>query len=74
MSFAMAPENSFANMVIALQDKGVTCLPQKPVWGCDCTKQSYDALPNLSLNFEGMKPDQQKNLSMPKEAYMMYKK
>lgn len=45
----------------------------QPVWGCDCTKATYEKLPSVKFNFEGMAAGQSKYVEMNKEAYMMYK-
>jgi len=52
MSFAMAPEKSFAKMVISIfQQTGIQCFEHKPVWGCMCDAESYGKLPNLKFDF-----------------------
>lgn len=39
MSFAMAPEKTFAHMVKAIHKQtGIQCFESQPVWGCFCDK------------------------------------
>jgi len=74
MSFAMAPEKTFADMVVAIQKQtGIQCFESQPVWGCMCEQKSYDALPNLRFNMVADESGKSKVVDMPKESYMMHK-
>ena len=74
MSFAMAPEKTFADMVVAIQKQtGIQCFESKPVWGCMCDSKSYDSLPNLRFNMVADESGKSKVMDMPKESYMMHK-
>lgn len=75
MSFAMAPEETFTNMIKSFfKNNGIICFEMQPVWGCKCSEQQYNSLPPLKFNFHGMNSSSKKNVEMPKEAYMMHKK
>jgi len=51
MSFAMAPEKSFAKMVVSIfQQTGIQCFQHQPVWGCMCDAESYAKLPDLKFS------------------------
>ena len=71
MSFAMAPQKSFVNLVKSLYfDHGIQCAQMQPVWGCMCTTDSYNKLPNINFNFvDGS--GKTAYFDMPKESYMM---
>ena len=72
MSFGLAPNRQFVNIVKFLwEDHHIGCKQMQPMWGCLCTKESYNKLPEMSFNFKGLTGT--KDMKMPKEAYMMHR-
>lgn len=73
MSLAMAPEQSFVRILTYLNnDYGVKCQPMRPVWGCECTKESYSKLPSINFNVIANPEGKTFTIDMPKEAYLKY--
>lgn len=74
MSFAMAPKETFVEIVKTLYTKhNVGCFEMRPVWGCECDKERYDKLPAINLSLVSENGKDTKQIQMPKESYMMFK-
>lgn len=72
MSFAMAPQTSFIQLVKALaEDHGITCRKANPVWRCSgATLEKFLALPSIKFTLVGDESGKTKTVELPKHAYM----
>lgn len=72
MSFAMAPQTSFIQLVKSLaEDHGIVCHSAQPVWKCSgASLEKFLALPPIKFNLIGGKDGATKEVELPKHAYM----
>lgn len=52
MNHAMAPEQSFVQLIKGLHELGFHCREASPVWRCMGTQQKYESVPNLEFNLK----------------------
>jgi len=70
MSFALAPTKSFNAMTEVFKEAGMHCEQAQPLWGCECTQEQYNSLPDMKLNLLLNEKGEKKDITMPKSSYM----